>query len=174
MKKTTILLFICFVFLWCSAQNRLTPGEIKGKHDTFIINELNVFDSLKYVDIYSKSNKYIGGIPHPKAKNLLPVNQNTDIHVDKKAVKQIIYNVLSRKLIELKQNKESLDVAFDFHPNGELTDVSYTLREDTFITLQDIEEIDRQLRSTIKATFTGRAYLKYEAIYYPVLPQFVF
>ena len=175
MKKIIFLLLICFICIQSSAQTRLIPGELKGKQDTFIIQKLDEpWDTIKYIIVSSKSNKYSQGIPRPKVRHLLPVNQNMDIHVDKNAVKQIIDEVLSQKLAALHKGKEKIDVAFDFHPNGELTDISYGLRENTLITLQDIEEIDQRLRSAIRATFTGRAYLQYEAIYYPVLPSIVF
>jgi hypothetical protein len=177
MKNIIILASITFFYIQSSAQTRLTPGEIKGKHDTFIVYELDsslMMDTIKRIGVNSKSNKYSKGIPYPKIKHPLPINQNTDIHVDKNAVRQIINEVLNVKLGALKRNKENIDVAFDFYPNGAIADVGYTLRKNTVITLQDIEEVDQRLRSTIKATFTGRAYLQYEAIYYPILPSIVF
>ena len=176
MKKIIILLLICFVYIRCSAQ-RLTPGEIKGRHETFVVYELQpslMMDTIKRIGIDSKNNKYNNGIPRPKEKHVFPVNQNADVHINKNAVRQIIYHILSKKVNALNHNKETMDVDFVFRPNGELSDIGYTLHESTLITLPDIEAIDQQLRATIKATFTGRAYLQYEAIYYPVLPPIVF
>ncbi len=173
MKKIIILLLICFIKLQSSAQTRLMPGEMKGKHDTFIIHKLKPFDSVNYIVVYSKGNKYNNGIPSPKVPHFIPMSY-LDTHVDNKTIKQIVYTVLNKKLAALKQNKETMTTNFDFYPNGQICDASFGLHENTLITLQDIEEIDQELRATLKATFTGKQYLQYEVIYYSKSPSFVF
>jgi hypothetical protein len=101
MKNITILLFICFICTSCSAQTRLTPGELKGKHDSFIVEKYpKPFDTIKNIGVSSKKNKYNKGIPYSaaeKARNFVPMS-HLDIHVDNAAVKQIVYDVLSNKL----------------------------------------------------------------------------
>jgi hypothetical protein len=175
MKNILILPLIIFIGRQCEAQTPLVPGEIKGKYETFIINELKPLasDSLKFIDVSSRSNKYDNGMPQPHVRNLLPVSKQ-DIHVDNDAIKQIVYTVLTGKLAALKKNGEILYLNIKFLQNGNITDLSYTLHENTIITLQDIETIDRQLRMNVKAKFTGVQYHQYEVIYYQQPPSFVF
>ena len=175
MQKTVFLFLIVFLCSKGYTQTRLTPGEIKGKHYTFIINKLRQIDTIKYIDVYSKSNKYNSGIPRSekeKAPHFLHMHDR-DIHVNNDNVKQIVLNVLNKKLPALKQNKEQMTIIITLEPDGKLTDVSFTLRENTLVTLEDIEAIDRQLKANIKATFTGNQYKQYIAMdYYP--PVIVF
>lgn len=173
MKKIIFLVLISFIYIQCTAQTRLTPGEIKGKHDTFIIDKIQqfAFDKMAHIGVYSKSNKYNNGIPRSKAeieqgRRFLPMDLKRDIHVNNDAIKQIVYDVLSKKLDALKKNKEDINLIFHFEPNGNLTDISFILPENTLISLQDIEEIDRRMRANIKATFSGKQYLQYIAINY--------
>jgi protein-arginine kinase len=101
------------------------------------------------------------------------MNFKKDLHVDKDAINQIIYNVLNDKLVALKNNKETMSVLVNFEPNGKITDISFTLKEKTQITLEEIEDIDQKLRKNITASFTGEAYKHYIAINYD-LPVIVF
>jgi len=177
MKNNIFLLLISFHCIQSFAQTELIPGEIKGKHDTFIVSRLNTpWDTVKYIGIDNKRNKYNKGIPYSEAqkdRRFLPMNPKKDIHVNNDAVKQIVYSVLSSKQHILKQNKEKMNLTFIFEPNGKLTDIGFTLHENTAINIQDIEEIDKQLRASIKVTFTGSKYLKYIAINY-YMPPIVF
>ena len=179
MKKIIYILFISFGYLQCSAQTKLTPGEIKGKHDTFIIKQIDqslMMDTIKRIVVYSKSNLYNNGIPYSKVekdRSFLPMNPKRDMHVNNDAIKQIVYNVLNNKLDALKHNKEIMNIILKFHPDGQITDIGLGLHENTLITLQEIEDIDRQLRVNIKATFTGKQYLQYIAINYDV-PGIIF
>jgi hypothetical protein len=173
MKKIIFFLLISFIYIQCSAQTRLIPGEMKGKDETFIIDKIQQFasDKIAQIGVYSKGNKYNSGIPYSKAqielgRRFLPINPKRDVHVNNAAVKQIVYGVLSKQLDALKQNREDIDFLFVFEPNGTLVDISYILPENTLISLQDIEEIDLLLRANIKATFTGKQYLQYIAINY--------
>jgi hypothetical protein len=178
MKKIIYLLLIGFIHEQCSAQTKLTPGEIKGKHDTFVIHLLKPvgMDTNKLLVIYSKSNKYNNGVPYPKReknKPFIPIDVKRDIHINDVAVKQIIYQALTNKLAALNQNKEIIRVIFDFKPEGNITDIIFSLHGNTMIDLQDIEKIDQQLRANIRATFTRKEYLQYEVINY-VEPQIIF
>jgi hypothetical protein len=179
MKKLIFIFLIgCFI-IPCSAQTRLVAGEMKAKHDTFIVKEIDsklLMDSIKRIVVYSKSNLYNKGIPYSEAeknRRFLPMNPKKDTHVDNGAVKQIVYNVLNNKLSALKKNAETMDLILVFHPDGKLTDVAFGLRENTLVTLQDIEEIDRRLRTEIKASFTGKQYAYYIAINY-YIPTIIF
>jgi len=179
MKKIIYSFLIGFIYIQCSAQTRLTPGEIKGRYETFVVFKIKQFDSVKRVGVYSKSNKYNNGIPYSEAERnqyhapFIPMNPKKDVHVNNDAVKQIVYSILAKKLDALKQNKEEIDLIFAFEPNGKLVDISFTLHENTVITLPDVENIDRQLRASIKAAFTGKQYLQYVAINY-YMPSITF
>ena len=170
MKKIIFLLTIVFIQSACYAQTRLVPGELKGKSETFNIDNVSIqVNGIKRIGIDSKSNKYNNGIPYSKAEKdprFLPMNFERDIHVDNDAIKEIVYTVLSKKLAALKANKEDMNIIFKFEPSGKLTDLGYTLKANTLITLEEIESIDLQLREKIKATFTGKQYLQYIAIMY--------
>ncbi|WP_179414249.1 hypothetical protein HDF19_16055 [Mucilaginibacter sp. E4BP6] len=169
MKKIILTIALLIIFIKCSAQTKLTPGEIQGKHDTFIVNKLSYHDSVRYIDIYSKSNKYNNGIPYTKEeknRTFVPMDFRKDLHVDKDAAKQIIYTILSDKLAALKNNKETMSVLVEFETDGKITDISFTLKEDTLVSLEDIEQIDYSLRKNITATFTGENYKHYIAINY--------
>ncbi len=102
------------------------------------------------------------------------MNQVTDMHVNVDEIKPIVYGVLDGKIKRLKQNKERIEFDLIFKPNGEIVDITFFLNENTLISAQEIEEIDTQLRSKIKATFTGKQYVNYEVIRYSRMPKIVF
>ena len=132
------------------------------------------FDTVKkHIIVSAASNKYDKGIPYPKKPIPFPINPR-DIHVNKQDVKPIIYNVLYNDPSNLRRNKEIIDIDFIFKPNGEVTDIVFGLRENTLITIQEIEDIDQQLRANIKATFTGTRQLQYEAFDGPMMPRISF
>jgi hypothetical protein len=178
MKKIIFFLLIWFALSKCSAQTRLIPGEIKGKHDTFIIQKYpKPFDTINNIVISSKKNKYNNGIPYTAAEKsgkFVPMHLKTDIQVDNGAIKQIVFAVLGEKLNSLKNNKEVMSYILYFKHDGQISDISFGLHKNTLITLQEIEEIDRRLRTTVKATFTGKAYLQYEVVNYNIAPQITF
>ena len=163
----------------CFAQTRLLAGEVKSNNKTFIVHKIKpmLSDTEKIISVYSKSNKYNNGIPYSKAEKdprFLPMNQVTDMHVNVDEIKPLVYGVLGDKIRRLKQNKESIEFDLIFKPNGEIVDMTFFLNENTLISAQEIEEIDTQLRNKIKATFTGKQYLNYEAIPYGRMPKIVF
>jgi len=175
MKNIIYSLLISVTCITCSAQTRLTPGEIKGKHETFIIKLIQPLpnDTQKLWVVSSKSNKYNNGIHSPQNRILIPMDEKKDVHVNNDTIKLIIYQILNNKLNALKTNKDVVGLIFIFKPNGRLTDIVFSMHSNTLITLQEIEEIDKQLRAHIKATFTRKYYLQYEAInYYP--PDIIF
>lgn len=170
--KIFITSAIISLIVWhCNAQQKIIPGEIKGSTDTFIVSKVQQFDSAKHIGIYSKSNKYNKGIPYSRAEKsgaFLPMNPKTDIHVDNNAIKQIIFDVLNKKLEALHDNKEHINLILKFEPTGKMTDIIFDIKDGSLINIQEIEKIDHQLRAKVKATFTGKQYLQYVAInYYP-------
>jgi hypothetical protein len=170
MKKIVFSFIFIFIHVYGIAQTKLTPGELKGKYETFIVQDLDEpYNTEKSILVYSKSNKYNNGIPYSAAEKdprFLPMHPKREMHINIDSIKQIVYTVLNKKLSELKINKESMNILLKFEPNGNLTDIGFSLHQNTLITLEDIEAIDRQLRVTIKATFTGTQYSKYIAINY--------
>ena len=176
MKKMILSSIVFMIYINCHGQTKLVPGEINIKHDTFVIFTLKPVDSIKYIGIYSNSNKYKNGVPYTKAeknRTFVPMDFRKDLHVNQNVLKQIIYNKLSNKLNSLKSNKETMRVNIEFEPNGKVTDIIFTLKENTNITLEDIEQIDQKIRRDINATFTGENYKQYIAIDY-YLPVIVF
>ena|ERR1700744_6436969 len=95
MKKIIFLLTIVFIQSACYAQTRLVPGELKGKSETFNIDNVSIqVNGIKRIGIDSKSNKYKNGIPRSTAEKdprFLPMDFVRDIHVDNDAIKQIVY-----------------------------------------------------------------------------------
>jgi len=174
MKKIIYFLIISATCITCAAQTRLTPGEIKGKHETFTIHLFKSMttDTQKLLVVYSKSNKYNKGIPRAKNPNAIPYNPKTDVHVNNDSIRSIIYRVLNN-IDELKKNKEEMGLIFAFELNGDLTQITFSLHGNTLITLQQIEEIDKQLRANVKASFTGKWYSQFPVIdYHP--PKIIF
>jgi hypothetical protein len=74
----------------CSAQTRLSPGRIKAKNGTFIINkhDKRSFETHSKIVIYSENNKYNNGLPRPRTDNAIPINPK-DIHENVDDVKPI-------------------------------------------------------------------------------------
>jgi hypothetical protein len=89
MKKIIYSLLISATFITCAVQTRLTPGEIKGKHETFIIYWLPPLagNIQGLLSVYSKSNKYNNGMAYPKDPNFVPMSI-LDKHVNNEAIKQ--------------------------------------------------------------------------------------
>jgi hypothetical protein len=163
MKNLIYCIPLCLLYIQCSAQKPIALGEVKGKQTTFVVNELKPFNSEKNIIIYSKNNKYNNGVPYPKNPSLPPLPLRY-VTVNKADVKPIVYDILKQKIDLLQRNKETIAVHVLFKTTGEVADISFTLHENTLITIQEIEEIDKQLRSKIKASFTGKQYFEYEVI----------
>lgn len=97
-----------------------------------------------------------------------------DIHIDFDQIKQIAYNVLKPKWKDLKNNSEKMNILLVLKQDGSMWDVSFGLNENTLVTAEEIEQIDSKIRSGVRATFTGKRYLQYEAISYSALPTIKF
>ncbi len=80
----------------------------------------------------------------------------------------IKFNLMRKKILMWITMPLDIDCILKFEPSGQLTDVGFTLHENTIINLEDIERIDEALRARIKATFTGTSYLHYIALTYYV------
>lgn len=171
MKNIILILFICLAVKKNYAQTKLTPGDLKGKNYAFHIDTIQKFygDTVGHFGVYNKINKYLNGIPRSeeeKKPTFLPMNQQKDVHVDLNMIKQTIFTVLNNKLSSLKNNKETLDYSLVFDPNGTLLNIDYILKNNTLISLEDIETIDTRLRQSIKVSFTGTQFKYYTAISY--------
>ncbi|MES2060936.1 MAG: hypothetical protein V4456_03395 [Bacteroidota bacterium] len=166
--KTTfyiVLAFLLYGMTGC-AQTKFTEGISTVNNQKFdIARSTMVFDGKKPWFIHPSKNKYNGPLPPPKDNYQFPMRRS-EIHVDLEKVNTIVYRVLQEKKQALRNKNEKLGVSFKFETNGTLTDVNYTLSEDTIITLAEIEQIDTALRQGIKATFTGPSYTHYIAVDY--------
>src|SRR5580698_6691439 len=98
MKKIIFLVLTSFTYIQCFAQTRLTPGEIKGKYETFIVDKIKqpfALDKIVHIGVYSKNNKYNNGIPYSKAERdprFLPMDFKRDIHVNNDTIKKIVFS----------------------------------------------------------------------------------
>ncbi len=174
MKKLiiTLSIFSC-ILTQCAAQTKIQDGEIKAKHATYSVKKSTTdFGKGKPFHIFSLKNKYEHGIPRPRA-GALPILKS-DFHVNEDQIKTIVYDVLGNKIKELHNHNETFSVWFVFETTGELTDINYSLQENTIITTQEIDAIDVRLRAEVKATFTGRDYQNYKAVNYPYFKPVIF
>ncbi len=90
-----------------------------------------------------------------------------DIHFDIEKVKEIINNILASNKKELEINKDRIDLAFTFlEEDGSIESIGYFFKGHTLITLKDIAKIDKEIKKSIKATFTGKEHCNYYFIYY--------
>ena len=166
MKKFLInLIFVLFAFVSCKAQNKILPGEMKGRSEVFTVQKSKqiFLSETKDIIISKKINQNNKGNNYFKDPQVLPMNPK-DIHIDFLVIKSIVDSVLHKKLAVLKSNKEKLLMDMIFDTNGKIVDVWFALNENTLISPLEMEEIDKKLRSNLKATFTGQQYLKYNAI----------
>ncbi|MEO3402567.1 hypothetical protein AAFN85_01595 [Mucilaginibacter sp. CAU 1740] len=166
--KTTFFITLVFLFynMTSCAQTRFTEGVSTIGNQKFDITKSSLtVNNKRSWFVSSQKNKYQGPIPLPKDNYDMPVSKS-DIHVDLDKVRSIVYQFLNNKKQELHNKNEKLGMAFKFETNGSLVYVSYTLFEDTIITLADLEQIDTALRQEIKATFSGQSYDHYIAVDY--------
>lgn len=102
----------------------------------------------------------------PKDPYGYPPNRK-DIHFDIDKVKEIVNDVLADKKKDLQENKDRINISFDFlQEGGSIESISYSFNSNTLINLKDIAKIDRELKKTIKATFTGNEYKNFFLISY--------
>ncbi|MDB5116297.1 MAG: hypothetical protein JWQ79_1789 [Mucilaginibacter sp.] len=172
MKKLIYTLPLFLLYLQCSAQTKLVAGEFKGRHETVVVKNAMSFNSVDHIFVYLKSNHYINGNPHPK-KRPVPMRPK-DLQINTEEIKPIVTKVLASKLLQLKQNKEEMNVQFMFNTKGAVIDVYFNLHANTLITVEDIEEIDKLLKNNVKASFTGIDYRNYEVINSNFIPPVVF
>ncbi|TFF33561.1 hypothetical protein [Mucilaginibacter psychrotolerans] len=176
MKKLIyIFIPICFLCIKCAAQTKLMPGIIKGKRETFSVQriERKFSDSPREIIVTNKRNKYDNGLPVPKEPNFIRMNPK-DIHLDTIEIRKVVYRVMADKINILKQNKEKISIGMVFKPSGSVVDIWFTLNENTLITATEMERLDNELRTSIIARFTGKQYLKYEAIPGNIIPPVTF
>jgi hypothetical protein len=146
----------------CSAQNQLSEGKVKGRRDSFKVHHVK-YNFTKQADvlIYSDKNKYNNGIPYGKNEMELGVK---DVHIDQALIKKIMIDVLHDKLNLLHKHQEKISGILKFDLSGNVTDVGFSICENSIITIAELETIDNRLRAELKATYTGKAYLTHVAI----------
>lgn len=174
MKKLFCVVISVLIVINCKAQKRLEAGKVTVKNHTFSVTAYQsvVKGSPRAIVISNIENKYRNGIPSPKP-GLIPMGLH-DIHIDFDQIKQIAYNVLKPKWKDLKNNSEKMNILLVLKQDGSMWDVSFGLNENTLVTAEEIEQIDSKIRSGVRATFTGKRYLQYEAISYSALPTIKF
>jgi len=150
--KTQLFLIILGLLISaeCYAQNKYPEGISKVKGEQFQISYTGMEKDL--IVVYNVRSKYAEG--GPKSDN--PPPKREDIHFDVPAAKAIIQQVLELKYEKLHQNEDFVNVQLIFERSGKLTGISYGLKKNTLITLEDVAEIDTRLRKTVIATYTGR------------------
>jgi hypothetical protein len=148
------------------AQVKFTEGITTVNNQKFDVRKSTMtFNDKKSWYIFPQKNKYKGSIPPPKDNYQFPMRR-LDIHVDLDLVNNIVYRILKDKKEALHNKNEKLSILFKFETNGILTDINYSLSEDTIISPTEIGQIDTALRQEIKATFTGQDYKHYIAVDY--------
>ena len=165
MKNVIIVLFALLIAPSCMAQSQLTSGR-------FNIN--GVFFNVKQSG-YDKSSysiradwKYGDVNPGSKTPNPLPIGKEM-IHFDMQQLKNIFYDKVAYKREKLSKEKVTIGLRIDFEEDGSVAGTSYLISSDTAISLQEIAAIDKQIKTTIKATFTGPSYVDYYVIPYPYI-----
>ena len=163
--KNQIFLTILGVLLTtgCYAQNKYSEGISKAKGEQFQITYTGLDNDL--IVISNVKNKYAKGGPVSDNPNALPFRRE-DIHIDVPAANAIIQQVLKPKNEKLHQNEDFVNVLFRFERSGKLSDISFGLKPNTLISLEDIAEIDARLRGIISATYTGKAYKDHKTFMY--------
>jgi len=162
------LIFIFFTLALCSscfAQNTLKDGKYNYDGKNFIVKKTTYLDrsliSVRAVGRFENTPP-----PLPKDPYGYPPNRK-DIHFDIDKVKEIVNDVLADKKKDLQENKDRINISFDFlQEGGSIESISYSFNSNTLINLKDIAKIDRELKKTIKATFTGNEYKNFFLISY--------
>ena len=162
------LIFIFFTLALCSscfAQNTLKDGKYNYDGKNFRVKKTTYLDrsliSLRAVGRFENTPP-----PLPKDPYGYPPNRK-DIHFDIDKVKEIVNDALVGKKKDLQENKDRIDISFDFlREGGSIESISYSFNGNTLINLKDIAKIDRELKKNIKATFTGNEYKNFFLISY--------
>ncbi len=164
--KTLILIFLAFMLCFSSfAQSPLKDGKYSYDGKTFKVTKHT------YLEKNSFSVRAIGRFedkrpPAPKDPHGYPTNKK-DIHFDIDKVKEIINNVLSVNEKNLMKNKDRIDLSFTFlEEDGSVENISYFFNNNTLISLKEIAKIDREIKKSIKATFTGKEHNNFYLISY--------
>jgi len=164
--KTLSYIFLAFTLCSsCFAQSTLKDGQYNYDGKKFIVNKTTYGEKTSFsVRAAGKfEDKYP---PAPKNPYGIPVNKK-DIHFDIEKVKEIVNDVLISKKVKLTVNKDRIDLAFRFlQEDGSIENISYFLNGTTLINLEDIAKIDKEIKKSIKAIFTGREYSNFYLIDY--------
>lgn len=162
MKNLFFFLLTTFSVTNCFGQYKYEAGKYIVEGKTFIVQTVNY--GKPKMGIRLETEHEFKGYKAPK-KDAVPVYIK-HIHVDTTKGKNLILDVLKAKTTGLKANKESIRIAIVFAQNGNIETISYSVKGNTHITLQEIAKIDKKLKSNIKATFTGPDYMNHYFITY--------
>jgi hypothetical protein len=167
MRTLIYIFFALTISQSCIAQDRLNDGQYTQGGKRFTVT--------KNVSAYSGRTSFVvrevGRFDHkpfPAAKdpNGIPTGKK-DIHFDIDKVKEIVNTILATDKKNLQANKDRIDLSFTFlRESGSIENISYFFDGNTIITLKDIAKIDRELKKTIKASFTGNEYKNFYLIPY--------
>ncbi|WP_293786035.1 hypothetical protein [uncultured Pedobacter sp.] len=175
MKKILILCLAICMFSSCYAQQIIRAGiyEFNGKR--FKVKDLDFksYNGKNIIIIGNPDYKYQNTPPPlPKVEHPFPM-QKKDIQINNDKIRKIIFDVLKENLEKLKKNDENISLSFDLSQNGQILSIGYSLNQKTFISIEDIAEIDKRIKDEIKVNFTGTDYLQYDVISYS-MPTILF
>ena len=160
--KNLIYIIAILISSGCYAQKKLTKGSVKVNGTTY---EIRKSQYGPYISVLNPSNKYSHGTRVSTNPLALPM-KDSDMHVDVEKANQIVYSVLKNKLNQLKDNKETISISVIFEQDGTLVDIEYIiLKQDTIISIEDIDTISKRLKNEIRMRFTGKDYLDYKAFH---------
>ena len=164
MKNLIIVLIALLIAPSCIAQSKLTSGRFNINGVFFIVKQSEYGDKSTYS--IRADWKYGNVYPGPKIANPLPIGKE-NIHFDIEKLNNIFYDKVAYKRDKLTKAKVTIGLSIDFEEDGSVALARYHISSGTAISLQEIAAIDKQIKETIKATFTGPSYVDYYVIPYP-------
>ena len=164
MKNLIIVLFALLIAPSCIAQSKLTSGKFNINGVFFNVRQSTNGDRTNY--IVSVEGKYSIGYPEPKIPNALTVYKD-EVHFNMEQLKNIFYDKVAYKRDQLSEAKGYISFSISFEEDGSVARTNYIISGKTDISLKEIAEIDKQIKTTIKATFTGPTYVNWYVITYP-------
>ena len=166
MKNIIIVLFALLIAPSCMAQSKLTSGRFNINGVFFIVKQSENGDKSTYS--IRADWKYGNVYPGAKIANPLPIGKE-NIHFDIEKLNNIFYDKVAYKRDKLTKAKVTIGLSIDFEEDGLVALARYHISSGTAISLQEIATIDKQIKTTIKATFTGPSYVDYNVIPYPYI-----
>ena len=168
MKKIILLSTLAFSLSSCYAQKSISLGvrRVNGKKFEVKATEIQIGKGKPGVIVFNADYEYnYKAPPLPKGPHPFPM-QMKDIHMENDKVKSIVISVLRYKMQVLKERSETLRLLFSLDQRGAPKNISYSMAQQTSISLKDISEIDEKMKKQVRASFTGTDYLQYNVIHY--------